>query len=275
MRPQDLPELRHQVIDGWETHMAFLMNKDPKDWETLNFSLQPWKLGELFFVTSDMAQLAYAAAKPLPDYDLRREDLPSEFGIIYFDTPISDDPEMPITCVAWRQTNASTNIAGKPVPAGVELDFWGPADLPAPYTPLAWSETAIVPYDGGEPVVGLNRAKEGLTFWAHVVRCSWLLMQQRVARVDEYLPDRASARRLARAGRGVTPVRVISLRQPEVHGGPGSDRTYHHRWVVRGHWRKQWYPSQQRNVPLWITPYVKGPDGAPLLAGEKVYAWQR
>jgi hypothetical protein len=42
-----------------------------------------------------------------------------------------------------------------------------------------------------------------------------------------------------------------------------------------GHWRKQWYPSQERNVPIWISPYVKGPDGAPLLAGEKVYAWQR
>lgn len=111
--------------------------------------------------------------------------------------------------------------------------------------------------------------------WALVLRCCWLLMQQRIAIVTDHLPDRASARRLQRAGRPVAPVRVISLRQPEHHSGPGSDRTYHHRWVVRGHWRKQWYPSQDRNVPIWISPYMKGPDDAPLLVGEKVYAWQR
>jgi hypothetical protein len=40
--------------------------------------------------------------------------------------------------------------------------------------------------------------------------------------------------------------------------------------VVRGHWRNQWYPSLNARRPLWIAPYLKGPDDAPLLGGEKV-----
>jgi hypothetical protein len=36
------------------------------------------------------------------------------------------------------------------------------------------------------------------------------------------------------------------------------------RWLVRGHWRRQWHPSTGQHVPKWILPYVKGPDGAPL-----------
>lgn len=37
-----------------------------------------------------------------------------------------------------------------------------------------------------------------------------------------------------------------------------SDRTYHCRWLVSGHWRH--YESGDRT---WIRPYVKGPKGAP------------
>jgi hypothetical protein len=43
------------------------------------------------------------------------------------------------------------------------------------------------------------------------------------------------------------------------------------RFIVRGHWRNQWYPSEGRNKPIWIMPYVKGPDGAPVTGGTKLY----
>jgi hypothetical protein len=29
-------------------------------------------------------------------------------------------------------------------------------------------------------------------------------------------------------------------------------------WLVRGHWRNQWYPSLKKNKPLWVDPYWKG-----------------
>jgi hypothetical protein len=47
------------------------------------------------------------------------------------------------------------------------------------------------------------------------------------------------------------------------------DRQYHHRWMVRGHWRIH---SDGRRS--WVRPYVKGPKGAPW-KGRPVYAQQR
>jgi hypothetical protein len=38
-----------------------------------------------------------------------------------------------------------------------------------------------------------------------------------------------------------------------------------HRWIVGGHWRNQWYQSEQIHRQIWISPYVKGPDELPLV----------
>ena len=44
-----------------------------------------------------------------------------------------------------------------------------------------------------------------------------------------------------------------------------------HRWVVRGHWRNQpWGPGRELRRPVYILPHIKGPDGAPLIGGERV-----
>jgi hypothetical protein len=35
-------------------------------------------------------------------------------------------------------------------------------------------------------------------------------------------------------------------------------------WLVRGHWRQQFYPSANRHVPRWVAPYIKGPVDKPM-----------
>jgi hypothetical protein len=50
----------------------------------------------------------------------------------------------------------------------------------------------------------------------------------------------------------------------------GTGREYSVRWVVRGHWRRQWYPSQNRHIPIWIMDYIAGPEDAPLVVHDKV-----
>jgi hypothetical protein len=49
-------------------------------------------------------------------------------------------------------------------------------------------------------------------------------------------------------------------------GSSHSAILYRNRWVVRGHHRAQWYPASQAHRVIWIAPYIKGPDGAPLKA---------
>lgn len=113
--------------------------------------------------------------------------------------------------------------------------------------------------------------------WPFTVRCAWLLMMQTVSSVTVERPDRPARRRLAKIGViDPAPVRVVTLRHRGPERTPGeTDREYRHRWMVKGHWRNHWYPKQERHIPRYINPHMKGPDGAPILGGEKVYAWTR
>jgi hypothetical protein len=51
----------------------------------------------------------------------------------------------------------------------------------------------------------------------------------------------------------------------------GASRIYHHRWTVRMHKVRQWYPSAQVHRVIWRGPYIKGPADAPFMVGEKAY----
>lgn len=55
-----------------------------------------------------------------------------------------------------------------------------------------------------------------------------------------------------------------------------AERTYAHRWIVRGHWHHFWTGPRNGERKLearYVMPYVKGPDGAPLNVTEKVSVW--
>jgi hypothetical protein len=57
---------------------------------------------------------------------------------------------------------------------------------------------------------------------------------------------------------------VIRLRRPKAK--PEGERTvdWSHRWLVRGFWRNQWFPSLGIHRQLWISDYIKGPEDKPL-----------
>lgn len=129
------------------------------------------------------------------------------------------------------------------------------------------SELKVERYDTGEDW----RADRGDMF-----RALCFLLRQRVAETETVMPDRAAQRRAKREGKEPPPIRVISIRGAAVTGGTGDgQREWKHRWMVRGHWRRQWYRSIQAHRPVWINPFIKGPDDAPLLGGEKVYSVRR
>lgn len=108
----------------------------------------------------------------------------------------------------------------------------------------------------------------------------WLLLRQKVATKRVLRADRAMRRRFVREGRPEpSEVTVIELRRPvgaaEAQPPLGAPVDWSHRWMVDGHWRNQYHPSDGSHVPTWIAPYVKGPDDKPLVVKDKVYAWMR
>ena len=108
-----------------------------------------------------------------------------------------------------------------------------------------------------------------------------LLMREPLARMTsepEEIFTRPERRRLHREGLS-DEVRVVHLRHseraPRDGETEGSARNYTCRWPVVGHWRRQWFPSEQRHRPRYIAPYVKGPDDKPFRPRETVRAWDR
>ena len=71
-----------------------------------------------------------------------------------------------------------------------------------------------------------------------------------------------------RQGKGLTPegVRFVRLRPSarSSEGGEARSVEWTVRWIVRGHHRAQWYPSTKSHRLIWVAPYMKGPDDAPL-----------
>ncbi|MFI9331984.1 hypothetical protein ACIGZJ_31135 [Kitasatospora sp. NPDC052868] len=105
---------------------------------------------------------------------------------------------------------------------------------------------------------------------------TWLLMGQTLVSTDEQHAAKTSMKRIARIDPTLlTAVRYVRLRH---QGIPGQDRATedgngpvrHHRWIVRGHWRNQYYPSRKTHRPIWIDDHLKGPDGAPILDPDKL-----
>jgi len=70
----------------------------------------------------------------------------------------------------------------------------------------------------------------------------------------------------------------VDLRRPEnltelARDPSASGGNYSCQWIVSGHHRAQWYPSEKSHHVLWIAPYVKGPEGTPLK--KKLYRVRR
>jgi len=95
---------------------------------------------------------------------------------------------------------------------------------------------------------------------------SLLFLEQKLLTIDREPIDRLARRRLEAVDAILPELRVIRLRVPK-RSGQSTDSypvDWQYRWMVRGHWRQQWFASDQSHRPIWITPYIKGPDDKPL-----------
>lgn len=94
---------------------------------------------------------------------------------------------------------------------------------------------------------------------------------------EQHRMARPARRRFERIiGTEPEPVYVVTLRRPIPEAdrfGTGGQREWYHRWLVRGHYRNQWYPSLRDHKLIWVPPYMKGPQDKPLL--EHLYVVRR
>lgn len=255
-------------------------------------------VAELYWIAPQMVDVAEAAARTLPDYDAAWGARPSDYGLVWLGRRLvresftregvqkSDD----VGCVAvrWQPHGDGFQVHGyvhcldlsehladrairRPGTRDEVINFELHGFL-GPGGPGAWiTNDDPITVRRGDPV---DPAQPLAAFLAS----AWLLMGQTMI-VDASPADIEPKirREERRAGRPDPTVTVIELRRAkgEPSGDP-SGREYHHRWMVSGHWRNQPYgPGRSQHRPVWINPYVKGPEDAPLLVTEKVRVWRR
>lgn len=314
MKAKELPAARHEQIKALRSDLGITMfryfakndlfmgsdfYRDRGD-ELREREIRRWNLAELYFVTQDMTAVALAAAPTLPNFRLQREDLPSEQGFIYFETPI-DESEILGEPGGSRRTQVVGCLWGVEhgLPhGGVWMSFYanqsftnaeairlgdftvGEAAVADAIMPaLGYDDEMIWKFNLDDSDQVMQDDASQITAIGKVVRSAWLLMQQPLASSRKAHVSHADAKRMRRNRIDPKTVRIISLRRafnPDAHGDPEARRAYHHRWVVRGHWRNQpCGPGRIDRRPTWIPWHVKGPENAPLLTGEKVHAWRR
>jgi hypothetical protein len=307
IRAAEVPEIRAEIITWLDNATAAqlwtkLAAGGHYDWLGIQASSKPAEASSilrgmeilrqqnatLFYIAADMVELVDVAASSIPDFELAPEDLPADAGVMIFQRPISlisiGDAQLGITAVCWGPTPAHDNVLF----GTTYLDRAEAApvfDSVAPNRQMARNEPQLVYAHGGEFTwpFGNNEstALESANFKATLLprlRTAWLLMQQSLVNSSEVQLTRPARRRLQRAGHEPADVRLVELRRtstPAHTDDSTTDREYHHRWIVRGHWRQQWHPSRQVHRPTWIAPHIKGPDQAPLIGGEKVNVWKR
>lgn len=141
-------------------------------------------------------------------------------------------------------------------------------------------------------LVALVEKEDGVPAQAstNMIRIShalWLMLEQTITVVREEPAERAATRRAKKKNlpSGVT---VVQLRRAEYVGGSQhghSDVVWKHRWIVRGHWRWQVCGPNHKlaqeisegvyRARIWISPFVKGPEGAELVVTEKINVLNR
>lgn len=217
---------------------------------------------DVWHVSAEICALVREATVSLPPHAMFRDTLvPAPFGLLVFDEVVRF-PRISVGAFAWRiQTPAETERLGRDgIMTCTVHDHRDDARTevgPIPYG-LALEQAP------GQAVIRL------LDAW-RLVYTTFAFIEQRILDTElvaEPVRNRSTLRRLsAGANRKLPAIRVVRLypREREEPSGQRRSVAWSHQWLVRGHWRQQYYRSDGTHRPLWIAPYVKGPSDKPLL----------
>lgn len=144
--------------------------------------------------------------------------------------------------------------------------------LGPPFTAPGPEQYLEIMADGDTPTPGTNMVRLAHAFW--------LLLNQTITYSSEVRGMPPAVKGVAKRARVPGRVTTVELRRRVnvCERQPGDERPveWSHRWIVRGFWRWQRYgPGNTLRKRIWIDPYVKGPEDAPLAVTERVYHLKR
>lgn len=244
-------------VDAWHNHVKHLC--------------AGIEAAELWWASRDFTQLAIMAGKDFTKLIISREELPAPVGFMMFEDPIGELPRGAFTA-------AIRGLTWTLVPGGVWINLYiqgedgDPAidveQMRTEYGYLSCPNAGIgIPFDHEVPIPEQDKVEFATTIFA-----AWFLMRQPGVAETETAPvDKKFDRAYRRANQGRRPpdVRLLDLRKQKHRSSAGHDGQPGRKLTVRvfrsGHWKRQAYGVKRGlRKTIYISPYIAGPEGAPL-----------
>lgn len=229
-------------------------------------------VSNLYWISEDFTTLATMAGQDLAEVNFTPESLPSRFGLIVWARPIGEVPRPDgmagIRAVSWT-----------PVPEGIWINLYFQGDDADPtFGPEQRAEVGYLmcpnvgtgwPWSTTWDFNDVTNQVPELAFLRTVFATFFLIQQPGVATETPAPVDKKLARSYARAKKKLPDVKIVDLRRhartrPETEQEAAERRKISVRFMVRGHWKNQAYgPARSLRKPIYISPFIKGPDDAP------------
>lgn len=239
-------------------------------------------LAEPYFITNKICRLLAFTKDTLPDVPLLTELVPTPTGWCYLEEPYpllypsalekGKPPRLKAFC--WGHYHLGNSGVAQD---GLGLTFYEDMPLhPYPLEMMNWGfgfnwgddwekndvfETQLTPI---EPNISHARARAVRQY----VLTLFSFLKQRIIVVSHERANRAARRRYEEHKHSEAPlIKVILLRVKTSVGGESHEEReieWTCQWIVRGHWRQQWYRHDEVHRAIWIRPYIKGPEDKPL-----------
>ena len=268
---------------------------------------QALEIGEVFFLDREMLPLVVWAGRSLDDDDALDADLwPASAGFVLLDEPLihvdargrqsvtkallwhplsylTGQPGMAVTYLTDasdpRDETSSFIIAESGITVNSlldmgrlqinHIDFIRYGD---PVGPQAFDTSGMEfdPY-GFPPLPTTENTRRFIL--------SFLLMLNQT--VTATSREQVSPKHAARMSKRRLPSMVTVVHMRRIAGVNRAEGESHvewaRRWIVRGHWRNQpcKVDGEWTHRRIWIAPFVKGPEDAPLIVPRKVYSLDR
>lgn len=236
---------------------------------------------QLFSITRSATVEAITAGKVLPRFVLHPAHLPAEHGLLVWDEPIdvAYGGNDPIVACSWgpyenEQVWVSFYVDGRQATATLK----GTARVEAEQIlhPLGFEREIVLPFGqrkwySQQP--GFERLANDYEKALRTLLATWLHMgQERLTHTSSEPADAKSrvARTLAKRGRPLPPVKVVTLRptEPASEQGRGQGRKLTKRVEVGAYWRRR--PHATGDGPedmVWVCGHERGPEDAPASGG--------
>jgi hypothetical protein len=233
---------------------------------------------EPIYVAEEMQDLLDQAIPGFEPEPLLPSDLVTPNGFVIFPRPFYVD-DIRWRKISWRAalwSSYTLYFPGTEPTPGILISMYSLYDDPddAKYPPEAknffihtrLSLLHLAPWTFGTEIPADDRVRQPL----RQLQCFFRLTMQHITTHDKFPLSRPTKRRAKRYKMKEKNVTVIRLRRPKSKAEhEGEPMQHDHRWVVRGHWRNQWFPSLDIHRQIYIHEYIKGPEDKPLRITER------